>query len=148
MQTRTGGYSIGFRMRGWTSNVTFAEALAWTKANGLGGVDIGSNADAVGQQVLDAGLWIGTADLRSGRQLLSPNAATRAAAVAAYRPYVVRELAAGMPLRALLRPLMGLYQGQPHARAWRRALTVFDAAAGAGALDDALACVDKDLQLK
>ncbi len=74
--------------------------------------------------------------------------ATRAAAVTAYRPYVVRELAAGMPLRALLRPLMGLYQGQPHARAWRRALTVFDAAAGAGALDDALACVDKDLQLK
>jgi len=88
MQTRTGNYSIGFRMRGWTNNVSFAEVLSWTKENGLGGVDIGNTADTIGQQVLDAGLWIGTADLHSGKQLLSANAATRAAAVAENSAYI------------------------------------------------------------
>ncbi len=88
MQTRTGGYSIGFRMRGWTNNVPFAEVLAWTKTNGLGGVDIGSDTDTVGQQVLDAGLWIGTADLRNARALLSANAEKRAAAVAENTAYI------------------------------------------------------------
>ena len=88
MKTRTGGYSIGFRMRGWTNNVSFAEVLAWTKENGLGGVDIGSDTDTVGQQVLDAGLWIGTADLRNARQLLSADAEKRAAAVAENQAYI------------------------------------------------------------
>jgi tRNA-dihydrouridine synthase A len=72
---------------------------------------------------------------------------TRAAAVAAYRPYVVAHLAAGVPLRPLLRPLLGLYQGEPGARAWRRALSVFDATAGVAVLDQALAaCADTHKQ--
>lgn len=65
----------------------------------------------------------------------------RADAVAAYRPYVEQQLAAGVPLRVLLRPLIGLYQGQPGARAWRRALTVLPPGAGVEALDQALAAV-------
>ncbi|MEZ4683344.1 MAG: hypothetical protein R2932_54970 [Caldilineaceae bacterium] len=77
MKTRTGNYPIGFRMRGWTNNVSFEEVLRWTKENGLGGVEIGDNADTVGQQVLDAGLWIGNAGLRNARRLISPNAETR-----------------------------------------------------------------------
>lgn len=88
MQTRTGNYSIGFRMRGWTNNVSFEEVLTWTKANGLGGVDIGGVADKVGQQVLDAGLWIGTADLRNARNLISADADTRAATVADNIDYI------------------------------------------------------------
>ncbi|MCB0127168.1 MAG: sugar phosphate isomerase/epimerase [Caldilineaceae bacterium] len=88
MKTRTGNYPIGFRMRGWTNNVSFEEVLRWTKENGLGGVDIGSNADTVGQQVLDAGLWIGTADLRNARRLLSANAETRAAGLAENKAYI------------------------------------------------------------
>ena len=88
MNTRTGNYPIGFRMRGWTNNVTHAEVLAWTKKNGLGGVDIGGNADKIGQQVHDAGLWIGTADLRNPRRLLSANTETRVAAVADNEEYI------------------------------------------------------------
>ncbi|MEZ4621926.1 MAG: sugar phosphate isomerase/epimerase [Caldilineaceae bacterium] len=88
MKTRTGNYPIGFRMRGWTNNVSFEEVLRWTKENGLGGVEIGDNADTVGQQVLDAGLWIGNAGLRNARRLISPNAETRAAALAENTAYI------------------------------------------------------------
>lgn len=88
MQTRTGKYSIGFRMRGWTNNVSFDDVLTWTKESGLGGVDIGGVADEVGQQVLDRGLWIGTADLRNARNLLSADADTRAAAIADNKAYI------------------------------------------------------------
>jgi len=49
--------------------------------------------------------------------LLTPHAVLEA-----LRPYVARELAAGVPLKAIARHLLGLFQGQPGARAWRHAL--------------------------
>ncbi len=47
-----------------------------------------------------------------------------------YLPYLEREVAEGVPLSAITRHLMGLYQGRPGARAWRRRLSA--AAQGAG----------------
>jgi len=41
----------------------------------------------------------------------------------AYLPYVAERLAAGTPLRAMSRHLMGLFQGRPGARRWRRCLS-------------------------
>ena len=38
-------------------------------------------------------------------------------------PYVERELAAGTPLRAITRHILGLFNGLPGARAWRRHLS-------------------------
>ena len=38
-------------------------------------------------------------------------------------PYVERELAAGTPLRAITRHVLGLFNGLPGARAWRRRLS-------------------------
>ncbi|MBV7331727.1 sugar phosphate isomerase/epimerase [Chloroflexi bacterium TSY] len=87
MNTRTGNYPIGFRMRGWTSKAPFENVVSWTKESGLGGLDMGSDADKVGQQVLDAGLWIGTADLLNGRNLIAADKSTRAAAVAENQAY-------------------------------------------------------------
>jgi tRNA-dihydrouridine synthase A len=49
-----------------------------------------------------------------------------------YRPYIVRERAAGVRLNALVRPMLGLFHGAPGARAWRRTLTVESTAQGAG----------------
>jgi len=50
-------------------------------------------------------------------------------------PYAERELAAGTPLRAITRHLMGLYLGLPGARAWRRMLSqLADGARGLDAL--------------
>ena len=47
----------------------------------------------------------------------------RAAVLAQYVDYMDRQLAAGVPITALTRPLLGLFQGETGARAWRRALS-------------------------
>ena len=57
---------------------------------------------------------------------------TPEAAVAAYLPYVARELARGAHLAAMTRHMLGLFHGRPGARAWRRILTVEGAKPGAG----------------
>ena len=56
---------------------------------------------------------------------------TREAIVLAYAAYVDRELARGQRLSALLRHVLGLYAGQPAARAWRRMLAEQGSVAGA-----------------
>jgi tRNA-dihydrouridine synthase A len=45
------------------------------------------------------------------------------AVVAAMRRYAEREVAAGTPLRAVTRHMLGLFNGRAGARAWRRALS-------------------------
>jgi tRNA-dihydrouridine synthase A len=66
-----------------------------------------------------------------------------AQAVERYRPYVARELARGTHLAAMTRHMLGLFHGQPGARAWRRILTVDGVKPGAGleVIDRALAAV-------
>ena len=77
--------------------------------------------------------------------LLFDDAATVSAAeaVAAYRPYIARELAAGTHLAAMTRHMLGLFHGTPGARTWRRILTVESVRPGAGleVVDAALAAV-------
>lgn len=48
---------------------------------------------------------------------------TRAGVVEAYLPYVEQQLAQGVHLRHLVRPMLGLFHGQPGARSWRRQLS-------------------------
>jgi sugar phosphate isomerase/epimerase len=62
--------------------------IAWAKANGLSGIDIGKDADKIGQQILDAGLRIGSVDLKEWQGMISPSKATRKKAVAANAKYV------------------------------------------------------------
>jgi tRNA-dihydrouridine synthase A len=61
-------------------------------------------------------------------------------ALEAYRPYLANRLAAGTPFYAMARHMLGLFSGQPGARAWRRILTVEGVKSGAGleVLDRAL----------
>jgi tRNA-dihydrouridine synthase A len=54
------------------------------------------------------------------------------AAIEAYRPYLMRQLAAGTHLAAMTRHMLGLMHGRPGARAFRRILTVESIAPGAG----------------
>ena len=49
--------------------------------------------------------------------------ATREEVVDAMRPYLSREVAAGVPARAVVRPMIGLFNGLPGARNWRRVLS-------------------------
>ena len=55
--------------------------------------------------------------------------------------YVERELAQGTPLKAITRHLMGLFNGLPGARAWRRHLSEAAHRPGAGpeVIEEALA---------
>jgi tRNA-dihydrouridine synthase A len=54
------------------------------------------------------------------------------AAIERYRPYMARQLEAGVPLNAMTRHMLGLFHGWPGARVWRRILSVEAAAKGAG----------------
>jgi len=56
---------------------------------------------------------------------------TPEAAVEAYLPYVEARLAEGVPLAAMTRHMLGLFQGRRGARAWRRLLTVESVRPGA-----------------
>ena len=62
-------------------------------------------------------------------------------AVEAYRGYLSSQLASGTHLAAMTRHMLGLFHGQPGARAWRRILTTGSVRPGAGleVLDAALA---------
>jgi tRNA-dihydrouridine synthase A len=66
------------------------------------------------------------------------------AAVERYKPYVARALARGVRLPAITRHMLGLFQGRPGARAWRRILTVDSHVPGAGleVIDRALAAIE------
>jgi tRNA-dihydrouridine synthase A len=57
---------------------------------------------------------------------------TRGEAVRAMLPYMEREVRAGTPLPAMTRHMLGLYNGVPGARAWRRTLSEEARAPGAG----------------
>ena len=74
----------------------------------------------------------------------SPDAdLTRWEAVQAYLPYVSARLAEGVPLHAMTRHMLGLFNGWPGARAWRRHLATEGVKPGAGSsvIHDALAHV-------
>ena len=59
-------------------------------------------------------------------------APSRLDVLAAYADYVAEQLDAGVPLAALTRHILGLFQGQPGARAWRRHIAENAHLAGAG----------------
>ena len=65
----------------------------------------------------------------------------RSAAIESVRPYLAEQVQAGVSARAGLRHLLGLFNGLPGARAWRRTLSdsATLASFGAGTLDQALA---------
>ncbi len=81
MKTRTGNYPIGFR-RGWTDwQKDIKNLIAWTQQNELEVIDLGKDANVQGQAVLDAGLRIGSVDLRENKGMISPDRTTRAKAI-------------------------------------------------------------------
>jgi tRNA-dihydrouridine synthase A len=49
-----------------------------------------------------------------------------------YKQYIQRELNRGTPLNQMTRHILGIFQGEHGARAWRRHLSCFAAVAGAG----------------
>jgi len=92
----------------------------------------------IGREACDNPWMLAEVDVRYFGQP-SP-CATRETVVDAMRPYLAREVAAGVPARAVVRPMIGLFNGLPGARNWRRALSdpSLLESAGPGILDRAL----------
>jgi tRNA-dihydrouridine synthase A len=61
----------------------------------------------------------------------------RAGIVAAMADYAAREGVAGVPVRAVARHMLGLFNGLPGARAWRRRLALAQPEDGPGLLLEA-----------
>ena len=58
---------------------------------------------------------------------------TRHDLIRAYLPYIERQLGAGVRFASMARPILGLYQGMPGARAWRSHLSARGSCRGADA---------------
>lgn len=69
-------------------------------------------------------------------------------AIEAYRPYMVEQLSQGVRLHAMTRHMLGLFNGKPGARSWRRHLSENAPTSDAGitVLDDALALMRPALE--
>jgi tRNA-dihydrouridine synthase A len=78
-----------------------------------------------------------------------PPPLARADAVAAMATYARREAGTGVPLRAIARHMLGLFNGLPGARAWRRRLSegMLRSDATADLLLDAVACIRAEAAL-
>ncbi len=86
--TRTGSFAVGFR-RGWSDwQRDLPGLVAWAKANNLGVVDLGNDGDTQGQTVVDAGLKIGSVDLKEWGGLISADKGKRDATVALNAEYI------------------------------------------------------------
>ena len=104
-------------------------------AAGLDGVMIGRKAYA-------DPWWLTEVDAAFLADGAANPAPVRADVVSAMVTYARRECAAGTRLHHISRHMLGLYHGQPGARAWRRALTLGVACAGTGP-DLLLAALDQ-----
>jgi len=72
--------------------------------------------------------------------------ASRHLIIATLLPYIELELSRGTRLHQITRHILGLFQGRPGARAWRRTLSerAHQSGAGIDVLEQALACVPPD----
>ncbi|WP_290428564.1 tRNA dihydrouridine(20/20a) synthase DusA [Defluviimonas salinarum] len=116
-------------VNGGITSLDHAEAFL---ADGLDGVMIGRSAYHEPYEVL------GEADARIFGAGPGPS---RHEVVERMRPYIARHLEAGGKLHQITRHMLGLFHGQPGARAWRRILSERANAPGAGldVIDAALA---------
>lgn len=86
--TRTGSFPIGFRRGGSDWQKDLDGLIRWAKENDLGVIDLGRDADETAKAVVDAGLTVGSVDLPEWQGMISPDKATREAAVAKNAAYI------------------------------------------------------------
>lgn len=113
--------ALHISLNGGVATQAQAQALL---VEGVDGVMIGRAAYQTPYDILagaDAAIW--------GEGGPAPS---RTDILAAMRPYIARHLAAGGKLHAITRHMLGLYAGEPGARAWRRVLSEGANRPGAG----------------
>ena len=95
MKTATGNFPLGWRRRNFAWEKDLDGMIAWALENELEVVDLGGDADAIAETVIEAGLRVGSADLAVFGEMISPDAAKRADAVARNAQYIKDCVAAG-----------------------------------------------------
>lgn len=75
----------------------------------------------VGRIVCSHPYWLASADSQFYGESMPIK--SRQDIITAYLPYILREYGQGVPMRHMTRHLIGLFQGEPGARAWRRRLS-------------------------
>jgi sugar phosphate isomerase/epimerase len=88
MKTRTGGFPLGFRRGSGEWQKHLGQLIKWAKANSLEVIDLLKDGDRTGQEVIDAGLRIGSIDLLEKQSMISPDRGRRAEAVAKNAEYL------------------------------------------------------------
>ena len=88
MKTATGNFPLGWRRRNFVWEQDLDSMIAWAHANDLEVIDLGPDSDVTAKSVIDAGLRVGTADLRVWGEMMSPDAAKRRQAVAQNADYI------------------------------------------------------------
>ena len=88
MKTRTGKFSIGFRRGGSQWQKDMSGMLKWASENDIEVIDLGRDADQAAGQVIDAGLKVGSVDLRNWQGMLAEDTDKRKAAVSENAEYI------------------------------------------------------------
>lgn len=96
MQTRTGGYPVGFRRGGGEWQKDLGELIEWAQRENLSVIDLGKDGDQSAAPVIQAGLQVGSVDLPEWQGMISPDRARRDDALARNRAYVEACAAAGV----------------------------------------------------
>ncbi|MEX1018785.1 MAG: sugar phosphate isomerase/epimerase [Litorilinea sp.] len=96
MQTRTGGFPVGFRRGGGDWQQDLSALIAWTQANDLSVIDLGKDGDTAAAQVVAAGLQVGSVDLPEWQPMIGADRGRREEALARNRAYIERCSEAGV----------------------------------------------------
>jgi sugar phosphate isomerase/epimerase len=88
METRTGGFPIGFRRGRWDWQSDLDHLTDWTKQHDLSVIDVGRDGDVAAGPVIGAGLRVGSVDLLEWQGMISADAEERAEAVERNAAYI------------------------------------------------------------
>jgi sugar phosphate isomerase/epimerase len=96
MKTRTGNFPIGWRRRNFSWEQDLSSMIEWANTNELEVIDLGRDGASIVQQVIAAGLRVGSVDMKVWEAMLSPDKGKRKEAVAANADYIRTCVAAGV----------------------------------------------------
>lgn len=88
LQTRTGGYPIGFRRGGGAWQQDLDALLDWAQSRGLGVIDLTRNAAEEAPLAIARGFRIGSLDLPDPKGMIAADPGRRAEAIARNREHV------------------------------------------------------------
>lgn len=88
MKTRTGAYPIGFRRGRADWQADLKQLARWAVDQGLEVIDLRADDTDSAQQLMDAGLRIGSIDMPAARQMIAADTDARARAVAANAEHI------------------------------------------------------------